>query len=504
MTSTPLPHGPARHVDGGLPTAVRLRDALLDGEITSVALTERCLERIDDLDAQLHSFVAVDAESALRQAEAADRVLAAGRGLSGGGLAGEGRFPNGNGPAIPALTGLPTAFKDLVDVQGFPTTYGTAALPHATAGADAPIAARLRSSGALLVGKTAVPEFGLSSHSENPIHPPARNPLDPSTSPGGSSGGAAAAVASGMLPLAPGNDGGGSVRIPASACGLVGLKTGLGALPEDVTGSDGVARLTNHWGAPLLATTGPLGRTAADAALLLDGLRFSARRPAATDALDAVLLAARRGDAFSGLRVGISEASPFEANLPVALDPPAADAFSVGIAALERLGALPDDAGWVPPPDYPETFRAVWTAGLAEAALPDGGEERLGSLARAFRREASRRGGDEQRAAAARLSEISAGFRRDWGAFDVLLTPAMAQTPRPIGWYTERDADTDYELQCLYTPYTSMVNVSGLPAVTVPVLWTPDGYSMSVQLIGRAGSEVQLLCLAAVLQAATA
>lgn len=491
-TPSPVPHGPARHVDGGLPGAVRLREALLDGEVSSVDLTERCLRRIEELNPRLHAFVALDEDAALRQAEAADGVLAARRGLGG------------EGTPVPVLTGMPTAFKDLVDVAGFPTTRGTAALAPVRPEQDAPIAARLRGSGAVLVGKTAVPEFGLSCHSENLVHPAARNPLDPSTSPGGSSGGAAAAVAAGMLPLSPGNDGGGSVRIPASACGLVGLKTGLGTLVEDVLVSEGVTRSTNRWGAPLLATTGPLGRDAADAALLLDALRFDPARPDATEALDAVSAAVTRGDAFSGLDVGYTTRSAFDAALHPVLDPPAREAFEVGLAAIDRLGAHVAESAWAPPADYAESFRAVWTAGLAEAALPPGADAKLGALALEFRQEASRRSGDAQRAAAARLNAIAAGFRSDWGEHDVLLTPAMAQTPRPIGWYTDRDAETDYELQCRYTPYTSMVNVSGLPAVTVPVLWTAEGYSMSVQLIGRAGSEVTLLRLAGVLQAATA
>lgn len=477
-----VPHGPARHVDGGLPSAVELRRALLDGALTARELTERCLARITELDPQLHAFVEVDRAAALEAAEAADAVLRSAR---------EGGIP------APVLTGLPTAFKDLVEVAGFPTSFGTAAFPAPMAAQDAPLVARLRAAGVVLVGKTAVPEFGLSSHSENLIHPPARNPLDHATSPGGSSGGAAAAVASGMLPLAPGNDGGGSVRIPAAACGLVGLKPGLGALPEDVLGADGTPVFTDRWGAPRLAVSGPLGRDAADAALLYDGLRCDPARPDATPALDVVLAALSAGDTWRGLRVGVTARSAFEASLHPVLEPEAAAAFERGRSLIESLGGLTEEADWEVPTDYAEAFRAVWTAGLAEADVPDSAVARMGALARAFRSEATARGGDAQRAAAVRLTEIAAGLRRDWGRYDVLLTPAMAQTPRPIGFYTSQDAETDYELQCRYTPFTSSVNVSGLPAIVVPTFWTVSGYSMGVQLVGRAGSEEQLLALAA-------
>lgn len=489
MVTSDFARGPRRHVDGGLDSALVLREALLAGSLSATELLQRCLERISERDPDLHAFVAEDAEGARVRASLADDALAAAR-------------RDGTVGGLPVLTGLPTAFKDLVDVRGFPTTHGTAAFEAEPATQDAPIAARLRASGANLIGKTAVPEFGLSTYSENLIHPPARNPLDPERSPGGSSGGAAAAVASGMLPLAPGNDGGGSVRIPASACGLVGLKTGLGTIEEDLLAADGSRHTTDRWGAPRLATTGPLGRTAADAALLLDGLRFSPAEPGATTALDTVQAALDTGRVFEGLDVGVTTAGPFDEWLHPTLSQEARAAYERGIDLVSGLGARVRDADWVPDPGYTDAFRAVWTAGLAEAGISDEAAARMGDLAQVFRREATHRGGDAQRAAAAELTRIAAGFREAWGRHDVLLTPAMAQTPRPIGYFTAQDGETDYELQCRYTPYTSMVNVSGLPAITVPVLWTPDGFSMSVQLIGRAGTEEQLLALAAVLQRA--
>jgi amidase len=129
--------------------------------------------------------------------------------------------------------------------------------------------------------------------------------------------------------------------------------------------------------------------------------------------------------------------------------------------------------------------------------LPPGSEEKLGTLARSFRERATVREASLSLAAAAKLTEIAADFRTQCGRYDVVLTPAMAHTPPEIGFYTSQDADTDYMRQCQYTPFTSMVNVSGLPAITVPTLVTADGLSMGVQIIGRKGSEIQLLALAA-------
>ena len=157
---------------------------------------------------------------------------------------------------------MPVAFKDLTDVAGVVTTHGSAALDHKPALADGALAAALKGAGVVSLGKTQVPEFGLTAYSENRIAPPSRNPYALSRSSGGSSGGSAAAVAAGLVPFAPGSDGGGSVRIPAAACGLVGLKPGRGLVPAGESTGDPAG----------LVVAGPLARSAADAALLLDAL----------------------------------------------------------------------------------------------------------------------------------------------------------------------------------------------------------------------------------------
>jgi amidase len=447
-------------------TALELRDALRRGELGAREATGHFLGRIEELNPALGSFVTVTAEQAMASAAHADELHAAGERLG-------------------MLHGMPLAYKDLLDVAGVPTGFGTAAFDPVVAGKDSPLVATLSRAGVISLGKTQVPEFGLSCHSENDVAPPARNPLDPTRSAGGSSGGEAAAVAAGMLPFGPGSDGGGSVRIPASACGLIGLKPGLGTIPSDVL--DG--RL-DGFGAPRLTVSGPLARTALDAALLMDAMVDPSR--------ETYLDALRDGskDALSGLRIGVSTASPFASAYEIKLAADAHAALNRGIKVLGARGHHLEEAEIFYDAAYPETFSTVWTGGLAAAPIPAGSEAKLGTLARSFRERAAARPLKTSREAARRLTEIAADFRTQWGRYDVVLTPAMAFAPPEIGFYTSQDADTDYMRQCQYTPYTSMVNVSGLPAITVPTFTTADGLSMGVQLIGRAGAEIQLLALA--------
>lgn len=450
-------------------TAVELRDLIAAGTVSAREAAEHFLARIQDQNPRLGSFITVTAEQALAAADTADDAGARAR---------------ANGVTLPPLHGMPLAYKDLWDVQGVPTTFGSAAVPHAPAAEDSPLVARLRAAGSISLGKTQIPEFGLNCYSENLIAPPARNPLDPSLSPGGSSGGSAAAVAAGLLPFSPGNDGGGSVRIPASACGLVGLKPGFGTVPADLANGR-----VDRFGAPRFVVSGPLARTAEDAGLLMDAMTGGG----------GYLDAARHARPAGGrpLRIGVTRISPFDGRYPITLDPTAETALQAGITLLEQSGHRVEEADIRYDNRYPEAFQAIWTAGLAESGLPEAAAPALMELTRTFRARALARSDQEKRAAAAVLQKIAEDCRAQWGRYDAVLTPAMAQTPRPLGWFTAHDADGDYELQCRYTPYTSVVNVAGTPAITVPTLRTANGLSMGIQLTGANGSERGLLAVAA-------
>ncbi|MHA7240683.1 amidase [Arthrobacter sp. TMS1-12-1] len=454
-------------------SALTLRDALARGAVGAREVTEHFLRRIDALDPDLGAFITVTHDDALRAADNADRVRA-------------------SGAALGPLHGMPIAHKDLTDVAGVRTTLGTAALGHAVAERDAPLAAVLRRAGAVSLGKTQVPEFGLSCYSENAIAPPARNPLDLRLSPGGSSGGSAAAVAARMIPFAPGTDGGGSIRIPAAATGLVGLKPNRGRVPS----GSGQADLGQ------LGVAGPLAHSAVDAALLLDALvREPNYRPtsAASRYPGSFTEAALRAE--GRFRIGVSTASPFAGALDIGLDAAATDALTAGIQTLQRAGHDVVDADLTYDPRYHDAFQLVWTAALATAPIPDEREDRLTDITRVMRRRALGRSAADLAGAVDLLRQFEHDTIEQYSRFDMILTPALAMTPRPIGWYTDADGDTDYRRQCQYSPYTSMVNVCGLPAVTVPTLRLPEGLSMSVQLIGRPGEEAQLLAATAQVEA---
>lgn len=456
-------------------SAVRLRDALRQGEVSAVEAVEHFLGRIEQRNPLLGAFIRVTGEQARKEAAAADALRR---------TAGEG--------SLPALHGIPVAFKDLTDVAGVVTTHGSAALDQKPAPADGPLVAVLKGAGAISLGKTQVPEFGLTAYSENRIAPPSRNPHAPSRSSGGSSGGSAAAVAAGLVPFAPGSDGGGSVRIPAAACGLVGLKPGRGLVPAGENQGD-PARLV---------VSGPLARSAADAALMMD------------------VLAPRNGylaglnHAPGRLRIGATLDSPWAGSFPFTPDQEALDALDAGSAMLEHAGHVVDEALVRYDNRYPDAFTNAWTAGVGNARISPQREPLLAPLTRTFRRRAQQRSPAKLQESLAMLRQFQHDTVAQYSRWDLMLTPTLAQTPRPVGWFTgtahggERwpsaqwpgDADDDYRKQCEYAPWSSMVNVAGLPAITIPVHWTGgaagQGLPMGIQLVGPMGSEGLLLQVA--------
>jgi amidase len=460
-------------------SAVALRDSLRQGEVSSAEATAHFLARIEGQNPLLGAFVTVTAGQALKSARAADSFHA--------------RTPQGS---LPLLHGMPLAFKDLTDVAGVVTTHGSAALDHKPAVSDGPLVALLKEAGTISLGKTQVPEFGLTAYSENRVAPPSRNPHAPSRSSGGSSGGSAAAVAAGLLPFAPGTDGGGSIRIPAAACGLVGLKPGRGLVPSGESLGD-PARLV---------VAGPLARTAADAALMMDAL---VPAPSAECSyLEAVGQEPRR------LRIGVTLDSPWSGTFPFTPDQEALDALRAGEKLLESAGHSLSDAGIRYDNRYPDAFTTAWTAAVGAARISPHREALLAPLTRTFRRRAQQRSPAKLNEALVLLRQFERDTVTQYAQWDLLLMPALAQTPRPVGWFNGTahanapwrtaqwagDADGDYRKQCEFAPWSSMVNVCGLPAITIPVHWTGgnpgQGLPMGIQLVGPMGSEALLLQVA--------
>ena len=398
-------------------SAVQLRDALRSGELSARQATDHFLDRIEAHNPHLGAFITVTAEQAEKDAAAADQLHA---------------LRSRNDGALPPLHGMPVAFKDLTDVAGVVTTHGSAALEHKPALVDGALPVVLKAAGVISLGKTQVPEFGLTAYSENRVAPPSRNPHALSRGSGGSSGGSAAAVAAGLVPFAPGSDGGGSVRIPAAACGLVGLKPGRGLVPAGESSGDPAQ----------LVVAGPLARSAADAALLLDALvpgpgphdarQQSPDGQAAAGPADAsyLELAAREP---RRLRIGVSLDSPWQSIFPFTPESEALDALADGISRLEAAGHETSEAEIRYDNRYPNAFTTAWTAGVGSARIAPQREALLTPLTRTFRRRAQQR-------SAAKLNE-SLGFLRQfqrdtvtqYAQWDLVMTPGPGPDTPPGG-----------------------------------------------------------------------
>src|SRR5690606_38106964 len=336
---------------------------------------------------------------------------------------------------------------------------------------------------------------GFPSYTEPLAGRPARNPYALELGAGGSSGGAAVAVAAGLLPVAPGSHGGGSVRIPAAATGLVGLKPSRGRVPA----GSGFGTLAG------LVVAGPLARTVADAALLLDALAAPpgsraawATAPPEEGGDDPFLAAATRGE--GRFQLAVSYDTPWDTVYELEIDPAARAAVDRAIAEFAALGHGVEELRIPEEPGYPDAFRAVWQGGAATLPLSEHQLTLVEPLTRWLVERGRALGARELGEALAWLAEFERRTIARFAPFDAVLTPALALTPRPVGWYDAEDGERNFEQQVRYTPFTSFVNVAGLPAITLPVAETEAGLPMGVQLIGRPGGERTLLALGAQLE----
>ena len=460
-------------------TALEQASAVRAGDTSPTELVEHHLARIDRLDATIGAFVTLTPERARSAARRAESVLR--------------ETPDPKD--LPPLLGVPTAIKDLNAVAGVPMKLGSLAFDDFVPDWDDHLVVLIARAGAISLGKTNTPEFGLPCYTEpDPrIAPPARTPYDLDRTAGGSSGGAATAVAAGLVALAPGSDGGGSIRIPASCCGLVGLKTSRGRVSKGPRGSDGGG----------LAVAGPLARTVADAAALLDAMAG----PQPGDATWAPPLPA--GETFlaaavrepARLRVGRYVENMYEA--PVA--PECQRAWEEASALLERLG---HDVQQVPVPPLRglfADFEVLWCVGAAGIPIPPERESLLRPLSRWLRERGRKVSGVEYATAAAAVERAAGQYLAATAGYDVILTPTLAQVPAPIGWLRD-DADPagDFAAQLAFTPYTSLYNMTGQPAISLPLHLSESGLPVGIQLVGRPTDEVTLLSLAAQLEAVAA
>jgi amidase len=450
--------------------------AIRSGETSSAEITEHYLDRIGRLNEQVGAFYTVTGELAREQAAAADKAASASR---------------HDGSALPPLTGVPIPIKDLNMVAGVRLTYGSAILADNVADADDYVVEHLRAAGIVITGKTATPEFGLPCYTETRIGPPARTPWDLSRSAGGSSGGAAAAVASGLAPAAQGSDGGGSIRIPASVCGLFGIKPTRGRISQGPMMPDLVG----------LSTDGPLARTVADAALLLDAM--TGNHPG--DMYLAPPLPA--GESFLGYASKDPGKLRIARSLKTLIDgaevhPDCVAAYEDASALLSSLGHEIVDVDLPFPAEAVPSFLALWFAMATLAPIAPEQESELLPLTRYLRGK-----GMELSAADLLLHQaILQGSARPAMAalsgYDAILSPTVALPPRPVGWFDEVEPAENFIRQTQFTPWTALYNLSGQPAVSVPLYWSADGLPIGVMLAGQMGAEGTLISLSAQLEAA--
>ncbi|MEY2514844.1 MAG: amidase [bacterium] len=444
-----------------------------DGELTATELVEASLRRIAALDGQVNAFVDVDADGA--RAAAAEIAPADAR----------------------PFAGVPIAMKNNRAVQGLRLTRGADLTGDAVARHDHNVTRRLRGAGFVVVGTTNLPEWGILPVTEPRRFGPTRNPWDLGRTPGGSSGGSAAAVAAAMVPIAHGNDGGGSLRIPAACCGLVGLKPQRGRISP-----------APEAGEHFLVQDGVLTRTVAETALLLDVLAGSEPGDASWAPPPAQPFARQAAREPGTLRIGVTTFMPLlEAELHPVCERAALDA-----AAL--LTSLGHEVEEVRPPWrrpgllalFAEAFGPAVCSSIGAAAIALGREpqpEDMEALSWALWRASCELDAVQAELARYALQSFARAVTTWSAPYDALLTPALAQPPLRIGTLDADGPDplATFERSGHFTPYTAISNVTGSPAISLP-LYEHDGLPLGVQLIGRPAGEGALLALAAQVEAA--
>lgn len=452
--------------------AVAVAEAVRSGALSAREVAAEAISRIEALDPDLNAVVGRRFDQALAEIDAG--------------------LPDG------PLRGVPFLIKDLgTQVAGLPATQGSRLFAEDVAVADSELVRRYKRAGLVVLGTTNAPEFGLNASTESQLHGPARNPYDRARSTGGSSGGSAAAVAAGMVPAAHATDGGGSIRIPAAMCGLVGLKPSRGRS----TGSPDSGTLAAPVSVAHAVTT-----SVRDSALLLDviagplpGEAFAAPAPPTT-----FLEATRREP--GRLRIGLAT----HAHGGVDLDPACLRAVLATAKLCEQLGHDVEEMV----PAFDVTDVGATSGVLMGADLVVTVEDRLAALGRELRPGDVEpftqvlldhyRGltGTDVHRALRRAQEIGWEVGTAFTTYDVLLTPTLAQPTPPLGLLDTTRPESLYEHGSTYSAWTSVFNVTGMPAISLPLGADDDGLPVGVQFVADLGQEARLLSLAAQLEQA--
>jgi len=430
--------------------------------VSPVEVTRQVLQRIAMVNSRLNAFLTVDEPGALAAAHEAERAA----------LKGELRGP---------LHGVPLSIKDLFWTRGLTSTGGSLLYRDFVPNEDSLPVQRLREAGSIIVGKTSTSEFGLSATTENRIVGDTLNPWDTTRTSGGSSGGAAAAVAAGLGPVALGSDGGGSVRIPASFCGVYGLKPSRGRVPR--SGGFG-KRAWNPWAQP-----GPIARTVEDAALVLQATAGRHSRDTSSLRQPPPDFLAGLHNGVNGLRVAVSVDLGY-----AAVAPEVAEAVLRASRVLEGLGARVDQ----PKVNLGNTFSPFWTiftancwASFGEMAEQHRGD--LGDLTVAFAEEGRRVTGADYSRALSALDRVSALVSDVFEEYDLLLTPTTPVAAFPLGQRPTSIAGRDVDPLWSFNPFCFVFNVTGHPAASLPCGLSAEGLPIGLHVVGRLGEEATVL-----------
>ena len=446
--------------------AYKLRELIAQKELSPVELTEISLRRIDDMNPKLNAFLTVTADQAMEAARQAEKAVMQGEKL---------------GP----LHGIPTSIKDLEPTEGVRTTRGSLIYKDWIPDQDQLAVQRIKEAGAIILGKTNTPEFGMSGTTENKLGDDCRNPWNTERVSGGSSGGAGASVASGINAIAQGSDGGGSIRIPSAFCGIFGIKATQGRVPRWHVEP-------TSWHPVNFSCMGPMSRTVRDAAIMLQVM--SGPHPEAeygTILDEAPDFTARLGEGVRGLRMAWSP----DFGGSIAVDSGVKEAAERAANVFQELGATVEPA----PFDIDMDEMSKWARNLGAMSYAQYGEhlEKQGDLLMPNVREALEHSktvtAQEYGLALGELEKMRAYVADFFTRYDILLTPTLAVPAFPCGKPPSVISGREVDPRGGYTPYTALFNRTGNPAASVPCGFSSDGLPIGLHIVGRRYDEVTVL-----------
>ena len=452
--------------------ASELRDLIASKQVSPVEVTELYFDRIERLDSQLNSYVTLTRDEAIQTARAAEDAVV-------------------RGEALGPLHGLPISIKDLEMTKGIRTTGGSLAFKERVPDEDSIVVERVRKAGAVILGKTNTPEFGLLGETRNRLGDHCRNPWNTERTAGGSSGGAGAAVVAGLCSLATGSDGGGSIRIPCSFCGVYGIKPTQGRVPR----YSGAA-------APVIANQlsqpGPMTRTVRDSAMLLQALAgYDPRDPTSLREKPPDFLAALDQD-IRGLRIAWSPDYGY-----AAVDPEVVEVTSNAAHVFEELGCSVEESDLT----LHSPFDAFWTIFSANAyasfgALLENQADQLTDYVRQCIEHGATVSGADYAKALGYVDRLKSQMADLFEDYDLLLSPTMAVPAFPVGQSPTKIGGKEIQPFWGFLPFTFPINMIGHTAASIPCGFSTDGMPIGLHVVGRRGGEETVIAASAAFERA--